>query len=159
MLDCILCRYDRDGDTLNGKTLVLVAGGLAHVTFDNKACCCLMGCKRNFCIDVNAFTVCEADDLQELCVTDDAAYPDLVLECEVAVVDDAQLGEPVGTAGFPENSFILAAFGLDPAQRLTLGVYPLIVDFHFECDVKRTCLNRVDCCGSSIGEPSECCAD
>ena len=78
----------------------------------------------------------------------------LVLQSKVALVDNTELRQLVGTARLPQN--LLARSSLDPVQCLALGGDPLASGIlHFQSNIQLAGLNLVDAGGCGVGEPCE----
>ena len=92
-----------DTDTVNGLALILVAGGFLHVTFDDNAFGLGIGGKGDLGVDVDAIAISEVNGFQQLGVADDAADFNLVLQRQIALVDNAKRGQLICTAGLPKN--------------------------------------------------------
>ena len=140
-----------DTNTVDRKSLILVAGRFIHVTLNNNAFCFGIRCKGNFSIDVNTCAIGKADNLKQLCITNDTVDNDTVLESKVAFVYNAKLGKLICTSRLPKDFCCTVCFY--PTESLTLGRNPTIALFHFKRDIQFTCLDLVYRCTCGVGEP------
>ena len=97
----ILGSNNGNADAVDGEALVLVACGFLHVTLYGKL---VVGanCKMLFCSQCNC-TDSPVDNIVERCVAVNAGNDNLVLQREIAIVDNTELIEIVSTAGLPKN--------------------------------------------------------
>ena len=94
------------------------------------------------------------DGLVQLGAAVDTGDGHLVLQGQIAVVDDTQLRQGIGAARLPQN--LLARSGLDEVQRLALGGNPAAAGIlHLQSNIQLAGLDLVDTGGCGVGEPCE----
>ena len=115
------------------------------MTLDDNTFGCGIGGKGDLGVDVDVIAISEVNGFQQLGVADDAADFNLVLQREIALIDNAKRGQLICTAGLPKN--LRACIGNRAVhlelQCFALGGYPVCSVIHFQSNIKRTCLNLV----------------
>ena len=152
----VLRGHHSDGDAVDGLVHVLIAGRLLHVALDGEGIALtgrqmLLGAHRHIADG-------PLDDLVQLSAAVDAGDSHLVLQGQIAVVDDTQLRQGIGAARLPQN--LLARSSLDEVQRLALGADPLAAGIlHFQRHIQIPRLDLIDPGGCGVGEPRKGGAD
>ena len=150
----VLRGVNGNADAVNSKILIIIAGGLLHMTLDGESIALLTGSQMSLGQIDSGIVDGPINNLIEFSIAPNTADDQLVLQGQIAVVDHTQLRQGIGAARLPQN--LLARSSLDPVQCLALGGNPLASGIlHFQRHIQVTGLNFVDAGRCGVGEPCE----